>query len=65
MITGLGPAMLRSGRVAFGLGVVENGYDETALVEAFLPDELEAGSGSSSGRRAPGWRSCPSRTSTS
>ena len=24
-------------RIAFGLGLVENGYDETALVEAFLP----------------------------
>ncbi len=43
MITALGSAMLRSGRIAFGLGVVENGYDETALVEAFLPDDLEAG----------------------
>jgi hypothetical protein len=43
MITGLGAGMLRSGRIAFGLGVVENGYDETALVQAFLPDELEAG----------------------
>jgi hypothetical protein len=43
MITGLGAGMLRSGRIAFGLGVVENGYDETALVEAFLPDALEAG----------------------
>jgi hypothetical protein len=43
MITGLGAGMLRSGRIAFGLGVVENGYDETALIEAFLPDELEAG----------------------
>jgi hypothetical protein len=43
MITGLGSAMLRSGRIAFGLGVVENGYDETALVEAFLPDDLEVG----------------------
>jgi hypothetical protein len=43
MITELGSAMLRSGRIAFGLGVVENGYDETALVEAFLPDALEAG----------------------
>src|SRR5262245_44006779 len=43
MITGLGAGMLRSGRVAFGLGIVENGYDETALIQAFLPDELEAG----------------------
>jgi hypothetical protein len=43
MITALGSATLRSGRIAFGLGVVENGYDETALVEAFLPEDLEAG----------------------
>ena len=43
MITALGSATLRSGRIAFGLGVVENGYDETALVEAFLPADLEAG----------------------
>jgi hypothetical protein len=43
MITGLGAGMLRSGRIAFGLGVVENGYDETALVQAFLPGELEVG----------------------
>jgi hypothetical protein len=43
MITALGREMLRTGRIAFGLGVVENSYDETALVEAFLPDGLEAG----------------------
>jgi hypothetical protein len=43
MIAALGAGMLRSGRIAFGLGIVENGYDETALVQAFLPDELEAG----------------------
>lgn len=43
MITALGREMLRSGRIAFGLGIVENGYDETALVEAFLPADLEAG----------------------
>ena len=43
MITELGAGMLRTGRIAFGLGVVENGYDETALVQAFLPGELEAG----------------------
>ena len=43
MITELGAGMLRSGRIAFGLGVVENGYDETALVRAFLPGELETG----------------------
>ena len=43
MIVALGREMLRTGRIAFGLGVVENGYDETALVEAFLPADLEAG----------------------
>jgi hypothetical protein len=43
MITALGSATLRSGRIAFGLGIVENGYDETALIEAFLPEDLEAG----------------------
>jgi hypothetical protein len=43
MITTLGREMLATGRIAFGLGIVENGYDETALVEAFLPADLEAG----------------------
>ncbi len=43
MITALGREMLRVGRIAFGLGIVENGYDETALVRAFLPADLEAG----------------------
>ncbi|MGH7265806.1 MAG: hypothetical protein ACREMB_13295 [Candidatus Rokuibacteriota bacterium] len=43
MIVALGREMLRRARIAFGLGIVENGYDETALVEALLPGELEAG----------------------
>jgi hypothetical protein len=43
MIVGLGRKMLEVARIAFGLGLVENGYDETALVEAFLPGDLEAG----------------------
>jgi hypothetical protein len=43
MITALGREMLKVARVAFGLGIVENGYDETALVRAFLPGDLEAG----------------------
>jgi hypothetical protein len=29
--------MLANARIAFGLGIVENGYDETALIEAVLP----------------------------
>jgi hypothetical protein len=43
MIVSLGREMLRIAPIAFGLGIVENGYDETALVRAFLPDHLEAG----------------------
>jgi hypothetical protein len=43
MITALGREMLRVAPIAFGLGIVENGYDETALVRAFPPGELEAG----------------------
>jgi hypothetical protein len=43
MITAMGRQMLETGRIAFGLGIVENGYDQTALVRAFLPSDLEAG----------------------
>jgi hypothetical protein len=43
MITALGREMLRVARIAFGLGIVENGYDETAVVRALSPAELEAG----------------------
>ena len=43
VITAAGREMLRKARIAFGLGIVENGYDETAKVEAFLPADLEAG----------------------
>jgi hypothetical protein len=43
MITALGREMLGRARIAFGLGIVENGYDETGLVEAFRPGDLEAG----------------------
>ncbi len=43
VITHVGREMLRKARIAFGLGIVENGYDETALVQAFLPADLEAG----------------------
>jgi hypothetical protein len=43
MIVALGREMLRVAPIAFGLGVVENGYDETALVRALLPGDLEAG----------------------
>jgi len=43
VITNVGREMLRKARIAFGLGIVENGYDETAKVEAFLPPAIEAG----------------------
>ncbi len=43
VITAVGREMLARARIAFGLGVVENGYDETALVEAFGPADLEEG----------------------
>ena len=37
MVVAFGREVLRKARIAFGLGIVENGYDETALVRAFLP----------------------------
>ncbi len=43
VITSVGRAMLARARIAFGVGVVENGYDETARIEAFNAAELEAG----------------------
>ncbi|HEV8672411.1 MAG TPA: [Fe-S]-binding protein [Methylomirabilota bacterium] len=43
VITAVGREMVTKARIAFGLGIVENGYDETARVEAFLPADIEAG----------------------
>jgi hypothetical protein len=43
VITAVGREMLARARIAFGLGIVENGYDETAHVEAFAAEDLEAG----------------------
>ncbi len=43
VITAVGREMLAKARIGFGLGVVENGYDETAEIEAFTAAELEAG----------------------
>jgi hypothetical protein len=43
VITSVGREMLGKARIGFGLAVVENGYDETAHVEAFNARELEAG----------------------
>ena len=43
VITAVGREMLARARIGFGLGVVENGYDETARIEAFNAADLEAG----------------------
>jgi hypothetical protein len=43
MILTLGRQVLQRARIAFGLGIVENAYDETALVRVLLPAELEEG----------------------
>ena len=43
VITSVGREMLAKARIGFGLGIVENGYDETAHVEAFAARDLEAG----------------------
>ncbi|MBI3029827.1 MAG: DUF362 domain-containing protein [Candidatus Rokubacteria bacterium] len=43
VITAVGREMLARARIAFGLGIVENAYDETAKVQAFTAADLEAG----------------------
>src|SRR3989442_4958968 len=43
VITPVGREMLAKARIGFGLGIVENGYDETARIEAFTAENLEAG----------------------
>jgi hypothetical protein len=43
VITAVGREMLAKARIGFGVGVVENGYDETAQIEAFSARDLEAG----------------------
>lgn len=40
MIPLLGNAILDNAPVLFGIGLVENAYDETALIRALLPDEI-------------------------
>jgi len=39
----VGKAVLDTGHVLFGLGIVENGYDETAKVQALLPKDFWEG----------------------
>jgi hypothetical protein len=43
VITSVGREMLAKARIGFGVGIVENGYDETAHIEAFNAQDLEAG----------------------
>jgi hypothetical protein len=43
VITAVGREMLAKARIGFGLGIVENGYDETGRIEAFNAAELEQG----------------------
>jgi hypothetical protein len=43
VITSVGREMLARARIGFGVGIVENGYDETARIEAFNAENLEAG----------------------
>ena len=43
VITAVGREMLAKAPIGFGLGIVENGYDETGHIEAFNAAELEQG----------------------
>src|SRR2546423_2450500 len=43
VITAVGREMLAKVPIGFGLGIVENGYDETGHIEAFNAAELEQG----------------------
>src|SRR5438094_225449 len=43
VITAVGREMLAKARIGFGLGIVENGYDETGHIEAFNAKDLEQG----------------------
>src|SRR5882724_6028476 len=43
VITAVGREILAKVKIGFGLGIVENGYDETAQIEAFNAHDLEAG----------------------
>jgi hypothetical protein len=41
IIRTVGRTVLAKCRIAFGLAIVENGYDETAQIEAVLPEQFE------------------------
>jgi hypothetical protein len=42
VVRSVGRTMMAKARITFGLGVVENSYDETALIEAVAPEQFEA-----------------------
>lgn len=42
IIRTVGRTVLQRARIAFGLGIIENGYDQTAIIQAVRPAELEA-----------------------
>ena len=39
----VGHALLGTGKILFGLGILENGYHQTAKLQALRPDEFEVG----------------------
>jgi hypothetical protein len=41
VIRTVGRTVLQQARIAFGLGVIENGYDQTAIIQAVLAPQLE------------------------
>jgi hypothetical protein len=43
VITAVGREILSKVKIGFGVGIVENGYDETAQIEAFNATDLESG----------------------
>ena len=43
VITAVGREILAKVKIGFGVGIVENGYDETAVIGAFNAQDLEAG----------------------
>ena len=42
VVRSVGKTLMSKAPIAFGLGVVENAYDEIALVEAVSPDQIES-----------------------
>ncbi len=41
VVRSVGRTLLAAAPIAFGLGLVENAYDETAIIEGFAPDAFE------------------------